>query len=138
MERINWLLEMIFITSNRKLYLFNYFCTVKTQNTEYNYIYVENYIYIYIKKSKKLWKYIKVKQKKHSILAKIYKLCIICSPKFLNMMLSETVLLSFKIINWLRLVLPYRWSRHSYCSFPALIELGFLWQQSCHQGGKIC
>ena len=49
MERINWLLEMIFITSNRKLYLFNYFCTVKTQNTEYNYIYVENYIYIYKK-----------------------------------------------------------------------------------------
>ena len=52
------------------------------------------------------------------------------------MMLSETVLLSSKIINWLRLVLPYRWSRHSYCSFPALIELGFLWQQSCDQGGK--
>ena len=36
---------MSFITSNRKLHLFDNFWTFKTQNTEYNYIYVENYIY---------------------------------------------------------------------------------------------
>ena len=30
---------MIFITSNRKLHLFDNFWTFKTQNTEYNYIY---------------------------------------------------------------------------------------------------
>ena len=36
---------MILITSNRKLHLFHNFWTFKTQNTEYNYIYVENYIY---------------------------------------------------------------------------------------------
>ena len=36
---------MIFITSNKKLRLFYNFCSFKTQNTEYNYMYVENYIY---------------------------------------------------------------------------------------------
>ena len=33
----------MFITSNRKLRLVNNFWAFKTQNTEYNYIYVENY-----------------------------------------------------------------------------------------------
>ena len=55
---------MIFITSNRKSHLFKNFWTFKilknTQNTEYNYIYVENYTY---KNSNRLWKYIKRKQK---------------------------------------------------------------------------
>ena len=36
---------MTFITSNRKLRLFDNFWTFKTQNTEYSYIYVENCIY---------------------------------------------------------------------------------------------
>ena len=36
---------MIFITCNRKLHLIDNFWTFKTQNTEYNYIDVENYIY---------------------------------------------------------------------------------------------
>ena len=44
----------MFITSNRKLHLFDNFWTLETQNTEYNYKYVENYIY-------------------HIVLAKIYK-----------------------------------------------------------------
>ena len=51
---------MTFINSNRKLHLFDNFWTFKTQSTEYNYIYVEN---LYIKNSKRLWKYIKTKQK---------------------------------------------------------------------------
>ena len=51
---------MIFITSNKKLHLFDNFWTFKTQNTEYNYTYVEHYIK---KNSKRLWKYIKTKQK---------------------------------------------------------------------------
>ena len=36
---------MIFITSNRKSHLFDNFWTFEAQNTEYNYIFVENYIY---------------------------------------------------------------------------------------------
>ena len=51
---------MIFITSNKRLHLFDNFWTFKTQNTEYNYKYVEKNIY---KNSKRLWKYIKAKQK---------------------------------------------------------------------------
>ena len=64
---------MIFITSNRKLHLFDNFWTFKTQNTEYNYIYVENYIYKKLKEA--------VETKNHSVLAKIYKVYIICTPK---------------------------------------------------------
>ena len=36
---------MISITSNGKQHLFDNFWMFKTQNTEYNYIYVENYLY---------------------------------------------------------------------------------------------
>ena len=36
---------MIFVTFNRKLHLFDIFWTFKTQNTEYNYIYVKNYMH---------------------------------------------------------------------------------------------
>ena len=42
---------MIFITSNRKLHLFDNFRTFKKLNTEYNYIYVENYIYKKLKEA---------------------------------------------------------------------------------------
>ena len=49
---------MIFITSNRKLNLFDKFWTFRTQNAEYNYIYVENYIFK--KNSNRLWKDIKI------------------------------------------------------------------------------
>ena len=47
---------MIFITSNRKLHLFDNFWTFKTQNTEYNYIYVENYIYKKFQKVVEIYK----------------------------------------------------------------------------------
>ena len=47
---------MIFIISNRNLHLFNYFWTFKTQNTEYNYIYVENYIYKKFQKVVEIYK----------------------------------------------------------------------------------
>ena len=52
--KLIWFVGIIFITSNRKLHLFDNFWTLETQNTEYNYKYVENYIY-------------------HIVLAKIYK-----------------------------------------------------------------
>ena len=52
---------MNFITPNRKLHLFDNFWTFRKQNTEYNYIYVENYIYV--KNSNRLWKYIKTEQR---------------------------------------------------------------------------
>ena len=42
---------MLFITSNRKVHLFGNFCTFKRQNTEYNYTYVENYIYKKLKEA---------------------------------------------------------------------------------------
>ena len=66
---------MIFITSNRKLHLFDNFWT---QNTDYNYIYAENYMY---KKFKKTVEIYKNQKKKQSVLAKIYKVYITCIPK---------------------------------------------------------
>ena len=69
---------MIFITSNRKLHLFDNFWTFKTQNTEYNYIYVENYICKNLKEAVEIYKN---QTKNHSVLAKIYKVYIICTPK---------------------------------------------------------
>ena len=69
---------MIFITYNRKLHLFDNFWTFKTQNTEYNYIYVENYIY---KKLKEALEIYKNQTKNPSVLAKTYKVYIICTLK---------------------------------------------------------
>ena len=60
---------MSFITSNRKSHLFENFWTFKTQNTEYNYIYVENFIY---KKHKEAVEIYKNQTKNHSFLAKTY------------------------------------------------------------------
>ena len=47
---------MIFITSNSKLHLFDNFWTFKTQNTEYNYTYAENYIYKKLKEAAEVYK----------------------------------------------------------------------------------
>ena len=47
---------MIFITPNSKLHLFDNFWTFKTQNTEYNYIYAENYIYKKLKEAAEVYK----------------------------------------------------------------------------------
>ena len=70
---------MIFITSNRKLHLFDNFWTFKTQNTEKKiYIYVENYIYKKLKEAVEIYKN---QTKNHSVLAKIYKLYILFTPK---------------------------------------------------------
>ena len=69
---------MFFITSNKKLHLFDNFWTFKTQNTEYNYIYVENYIY---KKLKEAVEICKNQTKIHSALAKIYEVYITCTRK---------------------------------------------------------
>ena len=69
---------MIFITCNRKLHLFDNFWTFKTQNTEYKYLYVENYIYKNLKEAVEVY----IKQiKNHIVLAKIYKAYIMCTPK---------------------------------------------------------
>ena len=69
---------MIFITCNRKLHLFDNFWTFKTQNTEYKYLYVENYIYKKLKEAVEIY----IKQtKNHIVLAKIYKAYIMCTPK---------------------------------------------------------
>ena len=76
---------MIFTTYNKKLHLFDNFWTFKTQNTEYNYIYVENYIY---KKLKKALEIYKNQTKNPSVLAKTYKIYIYV---LLNVMLLETV-----------------------------------------------
>ena len=69
---------MIFITSSRKLHLLDNFWTFKTQNTEYNYIYVANYIY---KKPKEAAEICKNQTKNYNVLVKIYKVYIICTPK---------------------------------------------------------
>ena len=64
---------MIFISFNRKLHLSDNFRTLKTQNTEYNYIYIENYIHEILKEAVEMYKN---QTKDHSVLAKIYKLYI--------------------------------------------------------------
>ena len=69
---------MIFVTSNKKLHLFDNFWTFKTQNTEYNYIYVENYMYKKLKESVEIYKN---QRKNHNVLEKIGKVYIICTPK---------------------------------------------------------
>ena len=65
---------MNFITSNKKLHLFDNFWTFKTQNIDYSYIYAENYIY---KKLKEAMEICKNQMKNHSVLAQIYKVYII-------------------------------------------------------------
>ena len=50
----------------------------KTKNTEYNYTYAENDIY---KKLKEVVEIYKNQTKNRSVLAKIYKVYIICTPK---------------------------------------------------------
>ena len=68
---------MIFITSNRKLHLFDNIWTSKIQNTEYNDIHIENYIYKKLKEAVEIYK----NQIKNPIaLAKIYKVYITCTP----------------------------------------------------------
>ena len=69
---------MILVTSNRKSHLLDNFWTFKTQNTEYNYTYVENCIYKNLKEAVEICKN---QTKNHSALAKIYKVYIICTPK---------------------------------------------------------
>ena len=70
---------MIFITSNRKSHLFDNFWTFKIQNTEYNYIFVESYIYKKLKEAVEIYK--NQTKNTHCVLAKIYKVYIICTPK---------------------------------------------------------
>ena len=69
---------MISVTSNRKLHLFDNVWTSKIQNTEYNDIHIENYIYKKLKEAVEIYKN---QTKNHSVLAKIYKVYIICTPK---------------------------------------------------------
>ena len=60
------------------------------QNTEYNYICVENYVYKKLKEAVEIYKN---QTKNHSVLAKMYKVYIICTPKcdaFGNRFLSFT------------------------------------------------
>ena len=57
---------MIFITSKRKLHPFDNSWKFKTQNTEYDYKYVGNYMHKKLKDAVEIYK-------NHSILAKVYK-----------------------------------------------------------------
>ena len=75
---MNWFVRIIYIYSNKKLHLFENFWTFKTQNAEYNYLYVENYIY---KKLKEAMERHKNQTKNHSLFVKIYKIYIICTLK---------------------------------------------------------
>ena len=73
---------MIFITSNRKLHLFDNFWT---QNTDYNYIYAENYMYKKFKKTVEIFK----NQKKNRAFWRKYIKYIL--RVFLNVTLLEKV-----------------------------------------------
>ena len=70
---------MIFITFNRKLHLFDNFWTFKTKNTEYNYIYVKNYMHKKLTEAVEIYKN---QTKNHNVLGKIYKVYTIYAPKY--------------------------------------------------------
>ena len=72
-QSINWFVGMVFVT----LLLFDNIWTFKTQNTEYNYIHFESYIYKKLKEAVEIYK---DQTKNHSVWAKIPK-GYICTPK---------------------------------------------------------
>ena len=76
---MNWFVGMSFVTAMRKLHLFDNFWTFKTQNAEYNYIYVENYIYKKVKEALEMYKN---QTKNNNVLVKVYKVYIICTPNY--------------------------------------------------------
>ena len=76
---------MIFIISYRKLHLSGNFWTFKTQSTEYDYIFVENYIY---KKLKEAVEIHKKQTKIQKVLAEVIKYIFFVLP---NVMLLEAV-----------------------------------------------
>ena len=97
---------MIFSTSIRKLHLIGNFCTFKTQSNEYNYIYIYVENYKYIKNSKRLWKYIKAKQKTTVFSQNIYIFSIYILYVLLNVMLLGTVSFFYWNINGMLQVEP--------------------------------
>ena len=76
---------MIFITSYRKLHLSGNFWTFKTQSTQYDYIFVENYIYKKLKEAAEIYK---KQTKKRKVLAEVTKYIFYVLP---NVMLLEAV-----------------------------------------------
>ena len=78
--RISWDIGVpgLFLLISIKNYISDNFLTFKTQNTEYNYICVENYIYKKLQEAVEIYKN---QRKSHSVLAKIYNAYIICTPK---------------------------------------------------------
>ena len=112
---------MIFITSNRKLHLFDNFCTFKTQETEYDYVYLENYIYKKLIKAVEIYKN---QTKNHSVLAKTYKVYTICTPKcdaFGNS--------SFPLLSIMEYYKPSRWQM-PYFLYPPLHSTRILFASS--------
>ena len=76
---------MIFITSYRKLHLSGNFWTFKTQSTQYDYIFVENYIYKKLKEAAEIYK---KQTKNQKVLAELTKYIFYVLP---NVMLLEAV-----------------------------------------------
>ena len=112
---------MIFITSYRKLHLSGNFWTFKTQSTQYDYIFVENYIYKKLKEAAEIYK---KQTKKQKVLAEVTKYIFYVLP---NVMLLEAV--SFFVINQTDDECPIFFTLHStVCtSFsPSLL----IWQMS--------
>ena len=82
---------MNFITSYRKLHFSDNFWTFKTQSTEYDYIFVEIYIYKKLKEAVEIYK---KQTKNQKVLAEVIKYIFYVLP---NVMLLEAV--SFFVIN---------------------------------------
>ena len=76
---------MIFITSYRKLHLSGNFWTFETQSTQYDYIFVENYIYKKLKEAVEIYK---KQTKNQKVLAEVTKYIFYVLP---NVMLLEAV-----------------------------------------------
>ena len=112
---------MIFITSSRKLHLFDNFWTFKTQNTEYNYKYVENCIYKKLKEAVEIYK---SQTKNDSVLAKIIKVYVAFTPKcdaFWNSF--------FSLLSIIECYKPNLWWMF-YFLYPPLHTRRIIWESS--------
>ena len=116
-----------FLLLPKKITFFDNFWMFKAQNNEYNYTYVENYIYKKLKEAVEIYK---KQTKNHSVLAKINKLYIICTSKcdaFRNSFFPlQSIMKCCKPNRWWMLIFLYT-PLHSTCiafaSFGNLVNV---------------
>ena len=81
----------------KKLHPFNNFWTFETQNTEYNYIYQETYIYKKLKQAVEIYKN---QTKNHNVLTNMYKVYTISTPFWNNFYPLLSIMECYKPNRW--------------------------------------